>query len=375
MWQFPRLVIATALVVMSHWLSIPLYSLTLEARRESALFIGCFVAMPSAMLLFGMLFLPKLTEKIGVSRAFKFGILLNLLMASLLYLTNNVWLWLCAASMIGLGNGFFWVASEAWLAQIIRDENRGRMIGLVETFIGLAMAAAALLVSLINAQFQSGVMLMVGSNLCALLLMTGLADPGSQQEALPEPHVPYIDILRLCPLLISASLLGGFSEGMAAPMFPLLGVAQGMSIQHAALLVSLIGLVNIVSQYPIGHWCDRWHESQVFHICILLAVSGALMMVLLPVIWLPCAVALWALGVGAGYTLAIIVAGRYFVGAARISAVALALIGYNLGCIFGPILGGAAMDYFGSMGISLVLILACLLAWPFTRAPTSRCAE
>jgi Na+/melibiose symporter-like transporter len=107
MWQFPRLVIATTLVVMSHWLAIPLYSLTLEARGESALFIGCFVAMPSVMLLLGMLFLPKLTERIGVSRAFKFGILLNLFMASMLYLTNNVWLWLFAASMMGLGNVFF----------------------------------------------------------------------------------------------------------------------------------------------------------------------------------------------------------------------------------------------------------------------------
>jgi MFS family permease len=374
MLAFPRLLIATTLVVMSHWLSIPLYALTLEARGETGLFIGCFVAMPSAMLLLGMGFLPKLTSHLGVGRAFRVGVAINLLMTALLYVSDNVWLWLAAASMIGLGNGFFWVASESWLAQIVKDDQRGRTIGLVETFVGLAMAAAALLVALINARFQFGVLIMMGCNLCALLLMTGLSDPASEAHDSNETSLSYLHILRLCPLLFSASLLGGFSEGLAAPMFPLLGVAKGLTAQQATLLMSLIGVVNIASQYPIGYCCDRWHESRVFHLCIMLAIAGALSMALLPVLYLAVGVTIWALGVGSGYTLAIIVAGRYFSGGTRVAAMALTLIGYNLGTILGPIVGGAALDYFGASGISIVLILACVLAWPFIRAPQARLA-
>lgn len=369
MLAFPRLLIATTLVVMSHWLSIPLYALTLEARGATGLFIGCFVAMPSAMLLLGMGFLPKLTSHLGVGRAFRIGVALNLCMSVLLYLSDNVWLWLCAASMIGLGNGFFWVASESWLAQIVKDDQRGRTIGMVETFVGLAMAAAALLAALINARFQFGVLIMMGCNLCALLLMTGLSDPASHTALPDENKLRYLQILRLCPLLFAASLLGGFSEGMAAPMFPLFGVAKGLTAQQATLLMSLIGIVNIASQYPIGYWCDRWHESRVFHVCLMLAISGALCMTLLPAFYLPFGVTIWALGVGSGYTLSIIVAGRYFSGSTRVTAMALTLIGYNVGTILGPILGGAALDYFGASGISIVLILACVLAWPFIRAP------
>jgi hypothetical protein len=92
----------------------PLYALTLEARGETGLFIDCFVAMPSAMLLLGMGFLLKLTGHLGVARAFRVGVALNLLMIALLYVSENVWFIVAGRYFSGISIVLILTCVVAW---------------------------------------------------------------------------------------------------------------------------------------------------------------------------------------------------------------------------------------------------------------------
>ena len=80
------------------------------------------------------------------------GLILAAIMTVLFRHTENFSLWLVIQFSCGLGLGLHWVLTEAWLANIVSDHGRTRVMAIYTTAISLGFATGPILIWLFSFQ-------------------------------------------------------------------------------------------------------------------------------------------------------------------------------------------------------------------------------
>ena len=293
--------------------------------------------------------------------------------------------WLAGAFLLGLCGGWVWVSGEAWLAEAAPPAQRGLLVGLFETAVGLGLMAGPALVPLTRMLGLPTALACAGLMALALAVSAVLlrveppaplpepAAPADAGAAAAPPTVPPAPAPRaFVQGLLAVALLSGLMEGGVSALMPSIAMRLGETLDSAAWLGAVIGAGSALLQPPAGHLADRfgvrrialgaWAVVLLANAVLLLAAVGSAAVV--PVMW---AVGFTLGGVGgAVYTLLIVELGHRLAGAALVRAIGGLVTAYAAGTAAGPTLGGWLFDAGGLPALAAALLVLSALGLALT---------
>lgn len=360
-----RVMLGTALVVFSFSLLNPVLAVRLQTGGASATAIGLFATLPFVSVVALVPWVPALFARLGVGRAYRLGLGLEVA-ASLGYLlTDDYRLWCALGLVSGLGAAAAWNATEALIAHNVPPTHRGRLTGLYQALLGAGMAVGPMLPGLLGLGPTAANVLASGGLIAGLALT--LVPAVLRLRATHEGHegMGLLAAWRFRPELAWAAVVGGVYEVGLGSITTAYGSQMGLNLGAATSIAGALGLGSFLFQYPIGWLADRSEPHRLFTAgALLLALSAAAFVGAAHWPWLlwACA-ALWGGVGGALYTLSMIRVAHDFHAHSALAGTSAMIAGYTLGGALGPVCSGWAIDHFGIQGQGLWLgALALTLA-------------
>ncbi|MGH6879366.1 MAG: MFS transporter, partial [Hypericibacter sp.] len=177
-----------------------------------------------------------------------------------------------------------------------------------------------------------------------------------------------MSFIRYAPVLFLTVLVFAAFDQIALSLLPIYAIDHGLSAAMGTFVLSLLAIGNVGLQYPAGWLADKFTAPRLVRIVTFVAAIGALLLPLVADSALALSIHcfLWGGLVGVLYTLTLIELGRNFQGDLLLAGNAAFTVGWGLGGVLGPPLGGAAMQFLGPAGLpaELFFIFAALsLAW------------
>ncbi|TIU67463.1 MAG: MFS transporter, partial [Mesorhizobium sp.] len=177
----------------------------------------------------------------------------------------------------------------------------------------------------------------------------------------------FLRYIWLVPTATFAVLVFGAVETGGFALFPVYGNRIGYSEADAALLLTMIGLGNVLLQIPIGMISDRVSDRRhLLLACAAVGLAGTIFMPHFASNWHLMAALLFVWGgvVAALYTIGLAHLGSQLSGHELASANAAFVLCYGVGMVLGPQAIGVGMDIFGPSGFgwSLGLFFAAYIA-------------
>jgi MFS family permease len=344
------------------WMMPPLTALLLERGAAGTFWIGVAGSMPWIGLVVVVPLIARSIERYGIQRTYQAGIVLTALVLVGFLSTGALAAWLLLNTMLGIGLGLRWIATDAFVTGAAPEAQRGVLLGAYETLVAGAIGLGPLVLALTG----TGTWLPYGVALLLLLVqMAGsFALPARPIESHAEPWWRSAQrVARADPSILVAAFLCGVLEGIATSVLPVYGVRSGLTGESAALLVTAMGVGIVALQIPLGFLAQRLALRAMY------AMTGAAITVLgvLAPLTIGATLPAWTLlalwgGLAAGlYLYALIRAGRIFAGATLVHAVAGVAVTYTAGGALGPVLGSVGLALHPTAGMPGVLGLTAAL--------------
>ncbi|MCU5772759.1 MFS transporter [Erwiniaceae bacterium BAC15a-03b] len=351
-------IIAVTIFGLTYGLSAPLIALTLDSRGYSENFIGINAAMHALGVLLIAPALPWLCRTFS-TRQLMFSALLAAGVLLMLFPGLPVASWFLLRLLLGVATEVILVVTETWLNQVTLEQHRAKNLALYTAMLSLGFAAGPLLLSLHGSgstAFMLGGVIALAAAGAMLLAQTGAI--AAEQEIKRSLR----SWLQMLPLALSATVLNAALECAGMNLLPLYAINLGWREADATSLIAILLLGAIVLQLPIGWLADRVDRRRLIVILAALSTLGALIWPLaLRELWLARTLLfLWG-GVFVGiYTVIITLTGQRFRGAELAGAYAILSVGWGIGALLGPTLGGIAMSL-TLHGLPLMAALFCAL--------------
>ncbi|MDJ0614563.1 MAG: MFS transporter [Rhizobiaceae bacterium] len=350
--------IATISVVgMGLGLSGPLLSLLMERDGISSSVIGANTAVAGLAAIVATPFVTDLARQFGVVKTIATAIVLSALTLVALYVTEPIPTWFILRFMLSLFMSVLFVLSEFWINYSANEKTRGFVLGIYGTVLSIGFATGPAIVSFVGIDgflpFAIGAIIILSALVPPLLARKG--QPVIERSGKTPSLLPYLFVV---PLATAAGFVFGAAEQSQLSLLPVYGTSTGMSAADAALLLTVLGVGNVVFQLPLGIWSDRVSDRR--HILLCCGVAGIAGAILLPIvshsIWLTYLIIfLWGGVIGGLYTVGLAHLGSRLTGADLAQANAAFVLCYATGMTIGPQLVGVSMDVFGQYGFSIGL--------------------
>ncbi len=364
-----RVMLGTALVVLSFSLLNPVLAVRLQTSGMSSTAIGLFATLPFISVALLVPLAPRVFAGVGVGQAYRVGLLLELI-ASLGYLfTTDYRLWCALGLVSGMGAAAAWNATEALIAHNVPASHRGRLTGLYQALLGAGMAIGPMMPGVLGlSPTQANVLATVGLG-CGLLL--NLAPEVLRLRAMPDGHAPMglLAAWRFRPGLAWAAVVGGVFEVGLGSITTAYGSQIGLPLGAATSIAGALGAGSFALQYPTGWLADHLPNRRLFAIGALLLLASALAFTQTAqhpwLLWV-CAATWGGIG-GALYTLSMIRVAHDFAEHSALAGTSAMIAGYTVGGALGPVLSGWAFDHLGVGGQGSWLALLALSLWAAQR--------
>lgn len=338
-------------------LGVPLLSVILEGRGYSATAIGANTAVAGIASIVAAPFATPLAARFGVVPIMLVMILLGGVSFVGFYFVPHFWMWFPLRATLHFALTMLFILSEFWISTSAPPHRRGLVLGLYATVLSLGFAFGPWLFS----QVGSSGFLPFGIAF-TLVMLAALPVIAAWKES-PDIHggenhssAPgFARYIWLVPMATAAVLVFGAVETGGFALFPVYGSRIGYTEADAALLLTAVGLGNVLLQIPLGLISDRMRDRR--HLLVFCATVG-----LAGVLILPAASGNWYASAGILFVWGGVVAGLYTVGLAHlgsrlsgrdlVSANAAFVLCYGIGMLVGPQAIGIGMDLFGPNGFS-----------------------
>jgi MFS family permease len=349
-------------------LGMPLLSVILESRGTSATMIGLNTAIAGIASIAAAPLATPLATRFGVVWTMLGMILLGSLAFLGFHFAPSFWMWFPLRVVLHIALTVLFILSEFWISASAPPHRRGFVLGLYATVLSLGFAGGPWLFAQIGSRGFLPFGVTVG--LVALAAVPVLAawreSPNIASDGDDEP-ASFVRFIWLVPTATAAVLVFGAVETGGFALFPVYGARIGYSEGDAALLLSMIGLGNVLLQIPMGMLSDRIGDRRHLLLgCALVGLAGTLLMPYIAANWHVMAALLFVWGgvVAALYTVGLAHLGSRLSGRDLASANAAFVLCYGLGMVLGPQAIGIGMDLFGASGFgwSLALFFASYVA-------------
>lgn len=349
---------AISVVGIAIGLGTPLLSIILESRGHSATMIGANAAMGGiASIVAAPLAIP-LASRLGVVGAMLAMFAVGALSFVGFYVFEPFWVWFPLRGTLHVAMTVIFILSEFWISSSAPPARRGLVLGIYATCLSLGFAIGPFIFAQIGSQgfLPFGVACGFVAVAAIPVMLAARQSPsvrshdsdGAQQGG-------FVRYIFLVPAATAAVLVFGAVETGGFTLFPVYGARVGYSEADAALLLSMIGLGNVLLQIPLGMLSDRMRDRRILLLgCALVGAAGIVALPFIYESWWTTASLffVWG-GVVAGlYTVGLAHLGAQLSGRDLASANAAFVLCYGIGTLAGPQLIGLGMDVFGPHGFA-----------------------
>lgn len=337
-------------------LGVPLLSVILETRGHSATMIGANTAVAGIASIVAAPFATPLASRFTVVGTMLAMIVIGGLAFVGFYFAPAFWMWFPLRAVLHFALTVLFILSEFWISTSAPPHRRGLVLGLYATVLSLGFAFGPWLF----AQVGSAGFLPFGIAF-ALVMLAALPVLAAWRESPdmsgPATHAAggFARYIWMVPMATAAVMVFGAVETGGFALFPVYGSRIGYSEADAALLLSAVGLGNVLLQIPLGLLSDRMRDRRHLLVaCALVGLAGVLALPFFAGNWHASAAILFVWGgVVAGlYTIGLAHLGARLSGRDLASANAAFVLCYGIGMLVGPQAIGIGMDVAGPDGFA-----------------------
>lgn len=343
-------------------LGLPLLSVVLEKNDVSATMIGLNSAMAGLASIAVAPYCTPVAKRFGVADTMLAAIAVAAISAIGFYLAPQFWVWFPLRVTFHGAITVLFILSEFWINTAAPPARRGMVLGVYATVLSLGFALGPMLFSVLGSDgfvpFLVGALIILAA---AIPVMTARRESPAIAD---RPSGPFFRFVFLIPTATAAVFVFGAVESGGFALFPIYASRIGMSETDGALLLSMIGLGNVLFQIPIGILSDHVRDRR--SLLFIFAVIGLLGCLLLPSLtsswWLlACTLFVWGAVVAGLYTVGLAHLGSKLVSADLAAANAAFVFCYAIGMLIGPQLIGISMDWIGPSGFAYSMTLFFML--------------
>ncbi|RVT92323.1 MFS transporter [Rhodovarius crocodyli] len=346
------------------WMSVPLASVLLAERGEAPALVGLYAASVWVTALCSAPFTPWIAGRAGGAVRLHRASGFVCAMAMLGLATDPALpFWFLLGPVLGASSCLTWTTSDAVVGAMAPAGREGRFLGIYQTFVSAAIGGGPAMLWLTGVRTEA-----FAAAACIILVGTLLTLPVSEPQG-AVPRRMRVSIPRLRPVALmmmapaGAAMMCGSLEGVAGAVFPVQALGLGMSAAAAASIVVATGFGNVLAQFPVGWFADRFGTHRALLACAVLVAVGALLWpVLAPGQWVWPLLSVWGGAAGAIYTLGMVRAVQRFAGPARAMGMAGLNTAYLTGGAIGAPLGGLVLQAMPGAGLSVALAVLALSA-------------
>lgn len=350
-----------SVVGMAIGLGVPLLSVILEARGYSATAIGANTAVAGIASIAAAPFATPLAARFGVVRLMLAMIVIGGLAFVGFYFAPAFWVWFPLRAVLHFALTVLFILSEFWISTSAPSERRGLILGIYATVLSLGFAFGPWLFAQIGstgfAPFGITFVLIALAAIPVSLAWRQSPDISGHGDGGGSGFARYI---WMVPTATAAVLVFGAVETGGFALFPVYGARIGYPEADAALLLTAVGLGNVLLQIPLGLVSDRMGDRRLLlAACALVGLAGVLLLPSFAGNWHMSAMVLFVWGgVVAGlYTVGLAHLGSKLSGRDLASANAAFVLCYGIGMLIGPQAIGIGMDIAGPNGFAWTLAL------------------
>jgi len=350
---------AISVVGIAIGLGMPLLSVILEQRGYSASLIGMNTAVAGIASIAAAPLATPLAVRFGVVRTMVSMILVGAISFLGFYFAPQFWMWFPLRAVLHLALTVLFILSEFWISSCAPPHHRGFVLGIYATVLSLGFAAGPWIFSQLGSGgFAPFAAVFIIVMVALVPVLTAWRESPTIAPRDDGSDGGFLRYIWLVPTATGAVLVFGAVETGGFALFPVYGARSGFTEGDAALLLSMIGLGNVLMQIPMGMISDRIRDRR--HLLIACALVGLVGVALMPSIagnWRLLAGVLFVWGgvVAALYTVGLAHLGSRLSGHELANANAAFVLCYGLGMVIGPQVIGIGMDLFDTQGFPIGL--------------------
>ena len=358
-WLSAAAAIASISVVgTSIGLGMPLLTVILENRGYSASMIGLNTAFAGIASIMAAPLATPFASRVGVATAMIITMIFGAVVFSSFFLVSSFWSWIVLRFALHAALTVLFILSEFWISHSTPARYRGLVLGIYATLLSLGFALGPYIFSKVGS--QGYLPFGIGSVVVLLAIIPVALAWRESPDIQSEEQVPFWPYITKVPTATAAVLVYGAVETGGFALLPVYGTRLGYSEGDTALLMTMIGIGNLMFQIPLGLLSDRVKDRRVILIVIAaLGLAGVLLM--------PSASGNWYLLASLMFVWGGMIAGLYTVGLAHLgsrlsgkelaSANAAFIFCYAIGMLLGPQAIGVGMDVAGPHGFAWALAI------------------
>jgi MFS family permease len=342
-------------------MSYPLLSLILESRGVSSDMIGINSAMmPIGILLFSSV-IPVVAKRFGARNVAITAAIVTAMVILSYKVFDTLAAWFVIRLVQGMTISTLFVLSESWIVGSAGDLNRGKIVAIYASVLSGSFGAGPLLISFIGiegwAPFVIGAAVVAIGVIPFIFIRENLHD---EPEETPASGI--FDFAPKAPMLLAAVGTFAVFDAASLSLFPIYGIQNGLDLTTSANILTALILGNVLLQFPIGWFSDKFPHRLVLAGC---ALTTAITLMMLPVFidsifkW-PLLVLMGTTGYGV-YTVSLASLGNRFSGIELVNGSASFAIVWGFGALIGSVSGGWAMLGFGADALPISLALVYFL--------------
>ena len=335
---------------------LPLIALWMESLGISFQRIGLVSGTVALGIVCSAYFAPRLAKEYGYVSTINAGLILAAIMTVLFRHTENFSLWLIIRFACGLGLGLHWVLTEAWLANIVSDHGRTRVMAIYTTAISLGFATGPIIIWLFSFSTLTPFYLMAAFLLLATPPIWMLHKHEPKRE-FSNGGSPFL-LIRQAPTVASACFVAGAVDLALISLIPaIVARSPGAEPILALSIVPAMALGTMLLQYPIAIMADRFGLRKV---SMIIATIGLSLCSLIPLFLNSVIISLTLAFLGAGlvyglYSISLAMLSKRFKGSEIIAANAGFVIIFELANLMGPGIAGMLLDVNIRFGIPIFM--------------------
>ena len=341
---------------------LPLIALWMETLDVSFQQIGIVSGAAALGIVSSAFFAPRLAQKYGYVATINFGLFLAAIMTVLFRYTENYVVWLAIRFVSGLGLGLHWVLTEAWLANIVSDRGRTRVMAIYATAISVGFGAGPAIIWIFGFATYTPFYL-----IAAFLLIAGLPiymlrghEPKSEFSGAGSPLL----LIRRAPTVACACFVAGGVDLALISLVPVMVArSPGAEPVLALSLVPAMALGAMLLQYPIAVMADRYGLRKV---SMIIATTGLALCSLIPFFLDSIIIAISVAFLGAGlvyglYSIGLAMLSKRFTSGEIVAANAGFVIIFEFSNLLGPAVAGVLLDI--NIRLGLPIFMMCIGAF------------
>lgn len=341
-------------------LGMPLLSVILESRGHSATMIGLNTAAAGLASIAAAPLATPIAARFGVVQTLVVMMLVGAVSFVGFYFAEAFWMWFPLRAVLHVALTIVFILSEFWINVSAPPKKRGLVLGIYATMLSLGFAFGPWLFAQIGSDGFRPFGIAFGLVLAGMIPVLIAWRESPEIAARHSGSVRFISYIWMVPTATAAVLVFGAVETGGFALFPVYGARVGYTEADAAILLSMIGLGNVLFQVPLGMVSDRIRDRRwVLVGCATVGLAGMLIMPSVADNWTLTAALLfvWGGAVAALYTVGLAHLGSQLSGRDLASANAAFVFCYGIGMLLGPQAIGIGLDAFGPPGFAWSLAL------------------